>query len=201
MPPGSLSTVFISTPEKPGVPYCTVVVIAHYVGLSSFLPNAVEAFYAFAEKVIAHYVGLSSFLLCCRGQKGGYRPLCRAVFISTFRHCLTNWAITPLLSPTMSGCLHFYPLVLPCKFSYDRERKSYRPLCRAVFISTNDSCGKKSDQGNVIAHYVGLSSFLPHPFGSPVFMRVSEPVFACIFQNILTTRQKRGQKWAEVKLY
>ena len=73
----------------------------------------------------------------------------------------------------MSGCLHFY---------------EYYFLCGRSTLG-------------VIAHYVGLSSFLPHPFGSPVFMRVSEPVFACIFQNILTTRQKRGQKWAEVKLY
>ena len=44
---------------------------------------------------------------------------------------------------------------------------------------------------------VGQHSFLPHPFGNPVFMRVAGPVFARIFQNILITSQNRGQKWAE----
>jgi len=32
-------------------------------------------------------------------------------------------------------------------------------------------------------------------------MRVSEPVFAGNFQNILTNIQNRGQKWAEAELY
>lgn len=32
-------------------------------------------------------------------------------------------------------------------------------------------------------------------------MRVSGPVFAGIFQKILTNSQNRGQKWAEAKLY
>ena len=43
----------------------------------------------------------------------------------------------------------------------------------------------------------GDDSFLPHPSGNPVFMRVAAVVFAGIFQVILTNRQNKGQKWAE----
>ena len=44
-------------------------------------------------------------------------------------------------------------------------------------------------------------SFLPHPLKFPAFMRFTEPVFAGIFQNILTILPKRGQKWAGGELY
>jgi len=49
--------------------------------------------------------------------------------------------------------------------------------------------------------YLGQTSFLPYPSASPVFMRVSGPVFAGNFLNFLTNSQNRGQKWAEAKLY
>ena len=49
--------------------------------------------------------------------------------------------------------------------------------------------------------YLGQTSFLPYPSASPVFMRVSRPIFAGNFQNILTNSQNNGQKWAEAKLY
>ena len=58
-------------------------------------------------------------------------------------------------------------------------------LCRAVFISTKDNGRGYAYDVTVIARYVGLSSFLPYPSGTPVFMRVSEALFARIFQNIL----------------
>ena len=38
--------------------------------------------------------------------------------------------------------------------------------------------------------YVGRNSFLPHPSGNPVFLRVVAIVFASIFQNILTISKK-----------
>ena len=48
---------------------------------------------------------------------------------------------------------------------------------------------------------LGLTSFLPCPLWEPVFMRVSAPVFAGIFQNILKNNQNKGQKWARARLY
>ena len=68
-----------------------------------------------SKGVIAHYVGLSSFL----------QDL----------NIYDDEVYIDLLSPTMSGCLHFYQV--------------------------NANRGLSRDEA-VIAHYIGLSSFLLH---------------------------------------
>ena len=83
----------------------------------------------------------------------------------------------------MSGCLHFYvmtilrwvAILIGVIARYVGLSSFLRLQPLASFWSTE--C--------VIARYVGLSSFLPYPSGTPVFMRVSEALFARIFQNIL----------------
>ena len=49
--------------------------------------------------------------------------------------------------------------------------------------------------------YVGLTSFLPYPFKTSVFMRLSEPVFARIFLNCQIIGYNKNKNWAEYKLY
>ena len=49
--------------------------------------------------------------------------------------------------------------------------------------------------------YVGLTSFLPYPFKTSVFMRVSCPVFSCIFLNFQIFWYNKAKKWAKLRLY
>ena len=49
--------------------------------------------------------------------------------------------------------------------------------------------------------YVGLTSFLPYPFETSVFMRLSGPTFARIFLNCQIIGHNKAKNWAEYKLY
>ena len=140
--------------------------------------------------VIAHYVGLSSFLHVKPGPGSHpvtcYRPLCRAVFFSTQRPkgpatnvCMVIAHYVELSSFLLlffsmlainlySVIAHYVGLssfLLPGNGnkSGDGGWNGYRPLCRAVFFSTPTIIvPEDKNLEAVIAHYVGLSSFLPH---------------------------------------
>ena len=49
--------------------------------------------------------------------------------------------------------------------------------------------------------YVGLTSLHPFPLKTPVFMRVSGPVFLCIYLNCQIFGYNKFKKWAGRKLY
>ena len=74
-------------------------------------------------------------------------------------------------------------------------------LCRAHIISTAKIMKKIPAPAEVSMPYVGLTSFLPYPFKTSVFMRVSCPVFSCIFLNFQIFWYNKAKKWAKLRLY
>ena len=69
-----------------------------------------------------------------------------------------------------------------CKKSF-----SVNALSGLYLISTLKSLARLVTQANVSMPSRAYTSFLRYPFKNLGFMRFSEPVFAGIYQNILTT--------------
>ena len=99
-----------------------------------------------------------------------------------------------LLSPTMSGCLHFY--VIQPRFHAISGLWCYRPLCRAVFISTQCRRGilRLCRKGyRPLCRAVFISTLLPRPERrlSPTmsgclhfYPTPSEAQYLCGFQSL-----------------
>ena len=122
-----------------------IFLIAHYIGLSTRNETHENPIWGI---LIAHYIGLSTLHAKSVLEKAGvsYRPLYRAVYKSFCkRGILSIW----YLSPIISGCLrlsvtnvkdksnliaHYIGLsTLPDSLIYDIDKKTYRPLYRAVY--------------------------------------------------------------------
>ena len=98
----------------------------------------------------------------------------------------------------MSGSHHFYRDEYIASTTFGA---GVNALCRAHIISTNHKPNIFYEENPVSMPYVGLTSFLPYPFKTSVFMRVSCPVFSCIFLNFQIFWYNKAKKWAKLRLY
>ena len=106
---------------------------------------------------------------------------------STLRLELLRAKNVVLTDERMFQCPHGLELLQFVQGGYDLKLMFQCPLGLIPHFYIETVCLEEADNGSVSMPSRAYTSFLRYPFKNLGFMRFPEPVFAGIYQNILTT--------------